>query len=129
MWHNNLLVNEVNVMSLNVVSLKELCLRYKLTTEGMKATLRNRVLEQLKLEKEKPKSVVLPTKQGKQNAASGTTMKTVDDIPSLKTDYKGEIGKMDKTTILTSSKTLLFKKQVPVLKKVQARRNIQAAKK
>jgi len=47
----------------------------------------------------------------------------------MKTDYKGEMGKMDKTTILTSSKTLLFKKQVPVLKKVQARRNIQAAKK
>jgi len=129
MWHERMLVNEVNVMSFNVVSLKELCLKYKLTTEGMKASLRNRILEHLKLEKEKPKSVVLPIKQGKWNAASGTTMKTVDDVTSIKSVYKGEMGQMDKTTILTNSKTLLFKKQMPVLKKVQARRKIQATKK
>jgi len=65
MWHETMLVNEVNVMSFNVVSLKELCLKYKLATEGMKANLRNRILEHLKLEKEKPKSVGWPTKQGK----------------------------------------------------------------
>jgi len=124
-----MLVDEVNIMSLNVVSLKELCLKYNLITRGLKASLRNRILEHLKLEKEKPKSVVLPIKQGKWNAASGTTIKNVDDVTSMKTVYKVEMGKMDKTTILTNSKALLFKKQMPVLKKVQARRNIQATKK
>jgi len=129
MWRKRMVIDEVHVMSLNVVSLKELCMKYKLTTKGMKANLRKRILEHLANEKEKSKSVVLPTKQGKWNAASGTTRKTVDDVATMRTAYKGEMRKMDKTTVLTNSKTLAFKKQTPVLKKVQARRNIQAAKK
>jgi len=117
MWRKRTLVDEVHVMSLNVVSLKELCLKYKLTTKGMKANLRNRILEHLKLGKYA------------QNTASETTNKTDDDVDSTKTVDKDEMRKMDKTTVVKNSKTLAFKNRMPVLKKVHARRNNQATKK
>jgi len=125
MWRKRTLVDEAHVMSLNVVSLKELCLQYKLTTKGMKANLRNRILEHLKLGKYA------------QSAASETTKKTVDDVVSMKTADKGEMRKVDKATVVKNSTTTVgknsttlgFKNRMPVLKKVQARRNNQAIKK
>jgi len=131
MWRKKMVIDEAYVMSLTVVSLKKLCLQYKLTTKGMKANLRNRILEHLKLGKydQGPKSVVMPTKQGKLNVASRTTVKTVDDVISRKKASNVGLMKTDKIAVVTTSKAFAFKKQVSVLKKVEAQRNIQLTKK
>lgn len=65
MWPQKMVIDKAHVMSLNVVDLKKLCTKYELPASGMKANLRNRILEYLKSGKsaQENKSTVVSTKQ------------------------------------------------------------------
>lgn len=78
MPRKKLVIDEEHVMSLKVVDLRKLCMKYKLAKKGRKAALQNRILEQLQLGKYAKQVEAEPKEESEMETAQTTAQSELE---------------------------------------------------